>query len=154
MATINSTVLSASNLTQDLFTIEERLTNVFQFVAGPSTAVATFDTVETNIDTDASFDGTTGQLTLSSTTTTYLITVTLDNTSKAPSSFRIEETSTGIQVGLARDAGQTLTATVTPGESKVYQTVVYTNDGTLFQYPSQVKNASITVQAVSGYENA
>ena len=154
MSTINPTVLSAYNeAAQDLFTIED-LDGVPRFVAGSSQAVVTFDTVESNIDTDASFDAATGELTVGvdSTLTTYLITVTLDNTSKAPSSFALY--SMGTFGSIRRATGQTLTATVGPFlEETTIQVVAYTDDETLFQYPSQIRNASIVVQAISGYEN-
>lgn len=155
MSTINPTVLSAYNdAAQDLFTIED-LDGVSRFVAGSSQEIVSFNTLASNIDTDASFDAATGELTVGavSTLTTYLITVFLDNTSQAPSSFALYSQSTFGPI--RRAAGQTLTAIVGPFlEETVIQVAAYTDDGTLFQYPSQIRNASIVVQAISGYENA
>jgi hypothetical protein len=155
MSTINPTVLSAYNAAaQDLFTIED-LDGVSRFVAGSSQEIVSFNTVESNIDTDASFDEEVpGGILFGavSTLTTYLITVFLDNTSQAPSSFALY--TLGTFGSIRRAAGQTLTATVGPfAEETVIQVVAYTDDETLFQYPSQIRNASIVVQAISGYEN-
>ena len=151
MANINPTYIQATNTgAQDLFTIEDN-DGVPRYIAGGSTAVVTFTNLDSNIDDDASIVAETGQIGLDNAGQTFLITAQLNFTGTAPASIKLVETESGIQHGVTVRAGETLQVSFTPADSLYYQIVLFTNDGSNFVYPNQIKNATLSVQAVAGY---
>jgi hypothetical protein len=158
MADINPTYIQATNNgTQDLFTITESIATTEENRGVPliygngNSAVVVFTNLDSDIDSDASIDPATGQIGLDNAGQTYLITAQLNFTGTTPVSIKFVETETGTQHGVTAPAGQTLQVSITPGDSLYYQIVAFTNDGRDFVYPNQLKNASVSVQAVAGY---
>ena len=160
MANINPTYIQATNNgTQDLFTINEFIPatednrGVTTYGIIGNEAVVVYTNLDSNVDSDASIDPATGQIGLDNAGQTFLITAQLNFTGTTPVSIKFVETETGTQHGLSAPAGQTLQVSITPGDSLYYQIVAFTNDGSNFVYPNQLRNASVSVQAVAGYPN-
>jgi hypothetical protein len=158
MANINPTYIQATNNgTQDLFTITEFIATTEDNRGVPliygngNSAVVVYTNLDSNIDDDAGIVAETGQIGLDNAGQTFLITAQLNFTGTTPVSIKFVETESGIQHGLTAPAGQTLQVSITPGDLLYYQIVAFTNDGRDFVYPNQLKNASVSVQAVAGY---
>jgi hypothetical protein len=149
MATLNPGIVSLFNLEpQQLYTIEDPLQNgVPAFVAGNSSVVVTFDNATANLGSGVSYDSETGVISVDG-DSSYLITARIDTTSKTPTSIRWVETSSGNVFGAPVAAGETLTLVVNPAEANDYQLEAFTDNGSRFEYPSAITNASLTVQQV------
>lgn len=160
MADIFPTYIQATNAgTQDLFTINEFIPatednrGVTTYGIIGNQAVVIYTNLDTNLDDNATIVAATGQLTMDNAGQTFLITAQLNFTGTTPTSIKLVETDTGIQQGLTVPAGQTLQVSITPADVLDYQIVAFTNDGSNFVYPNQLRNASLSVQAVAGYPN-
>ena len=181
MATINPSIVDAYNETiQPMWTAETVTTipsvpdheaqfpaqlGATYFVSKGNAVPLTFDTVTTNIDTDITFDGatqtaigsdisldaTTGEITLAA-DVTYLITITARQIGVTPTgTYQLIAEGDNTQFGLSETIGSPLVITVTPAVESVYQVTVTPADGGLWPYPAGIANASIVIQAVSGY---
>ena len=150
--TITTSIVSYYNeAPQQLYSITDPLQNgVPQFVAGESTAVLTFDNYTSERGSDITVDGATGQVTVQG-DISYLFTARCDTTSKTPTLIRLEESSSGQAFGAPARAGETLSVMVSPADENDYQIVAYTADGSRFQYPDSIVNATLVVQAANGY---
>ena len=167
MATINPSIVDAYNETiQPMWTAETVTTipsvpdheaqfpaqlGATYFVSKGNAVPLTFDTVTTNIDTDITFDGATGEITLAA-DVTYLITITARQIGVTPTGTdQLIAEGDNTQFGLSETIGSPLVITVTPAVESVYQVTVTPADGGLWPYPAGIANASIVIQAVSGY---
>lgn len=151
MSIINASVWTATNTTQDLFTITNPIPGVPQYNAiGPEVPLV-FNFVQTNIGNDIEIDKETGNISLKE-KITYQIQVLADITGDQ-GLYQIQLGETGDPVSPASPGGFTLVTTITPDVDSVYQIKVFTNSGRQWRYPSQVLNTSVTVTAVSGFES-
>ena len=157
MALANATVISAYNtVPQDLFTISlvndtNGSAGVPQYNSAGSLVPLTFDTVQTQVGTDASLDLQTGELTLAA-DIVWSVTVQADQTGiGATGTYQFTSEDDNTVEGLPQPLGHPLVLTVLPTIETVYQVKALAPNGGEWQYPSQLANVSIVVTAVSGY---
>ena len=167
MATINPSIVDAYNETiQPMWTAETVTTipsvpdheaqfppvlGATYFVSKGSSVPLTFDTTQTAIGSDISLDATTGEITLAA-DVTYLITVTARQIGVTPTgTYQLIAEGDNTQFGLSETIGLPLIITITPAVESVYQVTVKPADGGLWPYPATIADASIVIQAVSGY---
>ena len=151
MATINPTVISAFNsIPQDLFTIDQT-NGVTSYVSAGNLVPLTFDTLATQVGTDASLDLQTGELTLAA-DIVWSVTVQADqNGPGTTGSYQFTSEDDNTVEGLPQPLGHPLVLTVLPTVETVYQVKALAPNRGVWTYPSQLANVSIVVTAVSGY---
>ena len=147
---MTTTIINAQNNTQDLFTITFPFPRVPLYGSGGQSAVLTFDTTNVSQTAAASLNGATGQITLNSTGTVYQISAQAEITNPVPVHLKLVETATGNQVGVAVPITMPLNVVLQPASAGDYQIVVYTDEEINFEYPSQIRLAQVTVQALNG----
>lgn len=147
---MTTTIINAQNNSQDLFTITFPFPRVPLYGSGGQSAVLTFDTTNVSQTAAASLNGATGQITLSSTGTVYQISAQAEITNPVPVHLKLVETATGNQVGVAVPITMPLNVVLQPASAGDYQIVVYTDEEINFEYPTQIRLAQVTVQALNG----
>ena len=166
MSTINPSIVDAYNATiQPMWTAETVTTipsvpdqpqfppvlGATYFLSKGSSVPLTFDTTQTAIGSDISLDAETGEITLAA-DVTYLITVTATQIGGTPvGTYQLIAEGDNTQVGLSAPIDAPLVITVTPTVESVYQVTVKPGGGGLWPYPAAIADASILIQAVSGY---
>lgn len=143
-----STIINAQNTTQDLFTITFPTPRVPLIRSVGSSAVLTFDTVIINEDSLAQLNGSTGQITVASTSTLVQVSVSALTASQEDIFLKLERTDSGLQIGQAQPITRGLTVVFQPESTGDYQVVAYTLNGSAFAYPDQITQAEIVIETV------
>lgn len=148
MATYNPTFLAAYNSgAQNLYSINEPFTRVPQLVGSTEPVTVTFDTEVEASGLQGSLVGSTGLITLEGDGTVVFWLNFMAQT-YAPTTFKLVDVATGDQQGLS---GTRLSVTLKPASTTTYAVQAFSDQDAGFVYPNQITNASITVQAVSGW---
>ena len=155
MATINPSIIDAYNTTiQPMWTAETVTTipsvpdheaqfppvlGATYFVSKGSSVPLTFDIKQTNIDTDITLDGATGEITLAA-DVTYLITVNARQIGVTPTgTYQLVSLGTDSQLGPSVTIGEPLIMTVGAFFAPtVWQVTVTPADGGLWPYPAGI----------------
>lgn len=161
MATGNASVAFAySSNAQPLYTITTTDEGTTQYNSLGNVVPLIFTDIITGIGSDISIDTVTGEITLqgSGTGITYTITTLANPGDRVSSSSGLNGAT--IQVwdeagpylqGISGTLGETLFTTITCTNETVLQVKLTGANGNVFNYPDQIYNASINIQAVNGY---
>jgi len=120
-----------------------------QYVSGGKNIPLTFNTTETNVGTDVAIDNTTGEITLQS-GITYQLIARAYITGNQTGTYQFLDESTGLPISVSCPIGNTLVATITPNAETTYQLIGTCTNGEWI-YPTEFTNATLSVQAISGY---
>jgi hypothetical protein len=153
MATVNPSVWTVTNTTQDLFLITYPFPNVPSFDSAGTIVKMVYDDTPIDNGNDISIIPN-GSISLQP-DVIYSITVRSDiiNGQGFYQVFSYDEDlDTYTAVSSAVPIGNTLTCTVAPSVATEYFVRTFTANGNPWQYPSQLRNTYVTVQAISGYE--
>ena len=152
MALINTTLISATNSApQQLYIIDFPQTGVPRVVSTGSTVTVMFDTTATSTTaTSASLNLATDIVTLQP-NVTFLLTAYAQFAGSTPSTYKLVNAASGATLAGPNPFGDTLSLAITPATTTTVKLVATTVDGTNWLPPSQISNANLIVQAVSGY---
>jgi hypothetical protein len=152
MATTVQTVYNTGS--QNLSVLVYPLPGVPGYESLGNAVAMTFNTVGNDVGTDATIDGVTGTITLA-TDVTFLITVHATTNSSTAGFYKFVDIENSVATGLPTPFGQTLSLTITPGVNDstelTYHILACTESGADWLYPAQIQNATLIVQAISGF---
>lgn len=154
MALIDTTLISVTNsVPQQLFTIDFPQTRVPRIVSAGSSATVEFNTTATQTTgTSAAVNLTTDVVTLEP-DVTFMLTAYAQFEGSTPTKYKLVNAATDATLAGPNPIGETLSLAITPASTTTVKLVAYTVDGTNWMPPSQITNANLIVQAVSGFNS-
>ena len=152
MAIITSTVISVTNSTpQQLYIFDFPQDRVPRIVSTGSSVTVAFNTTATQTTgTSASINLSTDVVTLQP-NVTFLFTAYAQFAGSTPTNYKIVNAATDVTLAGPNPIGETLSLAITPASTTTVKLVAYTVDGSNWMPPSQISNANLIIQAVSGF---
>jgi hypothetical protein len=152
MALIDTTLISVTNsVAQPLFITDFPQTRVPRIVSTGSSVTVAFDTTATQTTgTSATFNLTTDVATLQP-NVTFMLTAYAQFAGSTPTKYKLVNAATDATLAGPNPIGETLSLAVRPASTTTVKLVAYTVNGTNWMPPSQITNANLIIQAVSGF---